>query len=159
MRGVSPGTTIQLRREDGSVFCTLQATGFGEEVPPGPDLPAEITAPAGQGPGTERSFTVDALEGDERYRVQVSNERQGMLIVAMPLADVDATLDRLIRIEVVVTALVLGALAVLGLWLVGVGLRPLDDIGSTAAAIADGDLSQRVERSSRPRRSGASVRR
>ena len=70
-----------------------------------------------------------------------------MLIVAMPLADVDATLDRLIRIEVVVTALVLGALAVLGLWLVGVGLRPLDDIGSTAAAIADGDLSQRVERS------------
>ena len=115
-------------------------------MPPGPDLPAEITAPAGQGPGTERSFTVDALEGDERYRVQVSNERQGMLIVAMPLADVDATLDRLIRIEVVVTALVLGALAVLGLWLVGVGLRPLDDIGSTAAAIADGDLSQRVER-------------
>ena len=110
VRGVSPGTTIQLRREDGSVFCTLQATGFGEEVPPGPDLPAEITAPVAQGPGTERSFTVDAVEGDERYRVQVSNEREGMLIVAMPLADVDATLDRLIRIEVVVTALVLGAL-------------------------------------------------
>ena len=159
MRGVSPGTTIQLRRDDGSVVCTLQATSFGEEVPPGPDLAGRDRRARGAGPGTEQSFTVNAVEGDERYRVQVSNEREVMLIVAMPLADVDATLDRLIRIEVVVTALVLGALAVLGLWLVGVGLRPLDDIGSTAAAIADGDLSQRVERSSRPRRSGASVRR
>ena len=34
----------------------------------------------------------------------------------------------------------------LGLWLVRLGLRPLDAIGETAAAIAAGDLSRRVER-------------
>ena len=45
-----------------------------------------------------------------------------------------------------VTAVVLAALAALGLWVVRVGLRPLDAIGATAAAIAAGDLTQRVER-------------
>ena len=44
------------------------------------------------------------------------------------------------------TALVLAAIAALGLWVVRLGLRPLDAIGTTAAAIAAGDLSQRVER-------------
>ena len=39
----------------------------------------------------------------------------------------------------------LGAILVLGLWLVRVGLRPLGRIEHTAAAIAGGDLSQRVE--------------
>ena len=41
---------------------------------------------------------------------------------------------------------VLLALAVLGLWVVRLGLRPLDAIGETAAAIAAGDLTRRVER-------------
>jgi two-component system, OmpR family, sensor kinase len=41
---------------------------------------------------------------------------------------------------------VLVALAVLGVWVVRLGLRPLDAIGTTAAAIAGGDLSRRVER-------------
>jgi two-component system OmpR family sensor kinase len=124
----------------------LQATGFGEEAPPGPDLPAEIAAPEAQEPGAGRTFTVDGVDGDGRYRVQVSNGRAGMLVVAAPLSDVDATLGRLIRVEAAVTAVVLGALALLGVWLVGLGLRPLDAIGATAAAIAEGDLSQRVAR-------------
>jgi two-component system OmpR family sensor kinase len=45
-----------------------------------------------------------------------------------------------------VTLAVLAALAVLGLWVVRIGLRPLEEIGTTAAAIADGDLTRRVER-------------
>ena len=45
-----------------------------------------------------------------------------------------------------VTRAVLAALAALGLWVVRLGLRPLDAIGTTAAAIAAGDLSRRVER-------------
>ena len=44
------------------------------------------------------------------------------------------------------TALVLAAIGGLGLWVVRLGLRPLAAIGDTAAAIASGDLSQRVER-------------
>ena len=48
-------------------------------------------------------------------------------------------------VEVVVALAVLTAVFLLGLWLVRVGLRPLGRIEHTAAAIAGGDLSQRVE--------------
>jgi two-component system OmpR family sensor kinase len=41
---------------------------------------------------------------------------------------------------------VLAAIVGLGLWLVRLGLKPLDAIGDTASAIAAGDLSRRVER-------------
>ena len=44
------------------------------------------------------------------------------------------------------TGAVLAALAGLSLWVVKIGLRPLEEIGNTADAIAAGDLSQRVER-------------
>jgi two-component system OmpR family sensor kinase len=69
-----------------------------------------------------------------------------MLVVATSLREVDSTLHRLLLIELVATALVLGAIVALGLWLVRLGLRPLDAIGQTASAIAAGDLSRRVER-------------
>ena len=69
-----------------------------------------------------------------------------MLVVATSLDDVDSTLDRLLLIELIVTALVLVAIGVLALELVRLGLRPLDAMGETAAAIAAGDLSRRVER-------------
>ena len=44
------------------------------------------------------------------------------------------------------TAAVLVAIALLGLWVVRLGLRPLAEIEQTAGAIAAGDLSRRVER-------------
>jgi two-component system OmpR family sensor kinase len=49
-------------------------------------------------------------------------------------------------IELLVTAVVLAAMTALGLWIVRLGLRPLDEIAKTADAIAAGDLSRRVER-------------
>ena len=58
----------------------------------------------------------------------------------------DATLRRLLLIELLVTGAVLAGLAALGLWVVRLGLRPLDEIGVTAQAIAAGDLTHRVER-------------
>jgi two-component system OmpR family sensor kinase len=47
---------------------------------------------------------------------------------------------------VVVSAVVLGGLALVSAWVVRLGLRPLGEIGETAEAIAAGDLSRRVER-------------
>ena len=43
------------------------------------------------------------------------------------------------------TALVLAAIGGLGFWVIRLSLRPLDAIETTAAAIAAGDLTQRVE--------------
>ncbi len=48
-------------------------------------------------------------------------------------------------IELIVSAAILLALALLAWWLVGVRLRPLRRMGETAGQIAAGDLSRRVE--------------
>jgi two-component system OmpR family sensor kinase len=109
------------------------------EAPSPPDLPTTITPPA--------TFTVDAQDGEGRYRVHAEEMFGGTtIVVATPLDDVDATLQRLLLIMLLVTVLVLGALAALGLWVVRLGLKPLDAVGETAAAIAAGDLTRRVER-------------
>src|SRR5262249_29295621 len=62
------------------------------------------------------------------------------------LSDADATLRRLLVVELLVTASVLLGIVALGVWVVRIGLRPLGAIETTAAAIAAGDLSRRVER-------------
>jgi two-component system, OmpR family, sensor kinase len=49
-------------------------------------------------------------------------------------------------IELLVTVAVLVAITGVGLWFICFGLRPLREIEATAATIAAGDLSQRVER-------------
>jgi two-component system OmpR family sensor kinase len=143
--GVAPGDFVQVRTADGTVACSWQLTPLGESAPPPPALPDAIDS----GDAGQASFlTVSASEGGDRYRVRASTVpgTDAMLITATSLADVDATLRRLLGIMLLVTLAVLAALAVLGLWVVRIGLRPLEEIGTTAAAIADGDLTRRVER-------------
>jgi two-component system OmpR family sensor kinase len=142
-RGTEPGDYGEVRAADGDLVCSWRATMLGEEAPSPPQLPETVEAGA-----RPRYLTVDAEDGDGRYRVRASVEgvTGATLIVARSLDDVDATLRRLVLIMLLVTAAVLGALAALGLWVVRLGLRPLDAIGETAAAIAGGDLSRRVER-------------
>ncbi|HEU0335529.1 MAG TPA: HAMP domain-containing sensor histidine kinase, partial [Gaiellaceae bacterium] len=110
-----------------------------------PELPAELPS-AGLGERAEY-LTVPAVDGGGRYRVRVSEAPGGgAFLHATQLDDVDATLRRLLAIELLVAAAVLVALAALGLWVVRIGLRPLDAIAETAGAIAAGDLTRRVER-------------
>jgi two-component system, OmpR family, sensor kinase len=143
--GVEPGDYAEVRSADGVVVCSWQGRAFGEAAPSPPALPTDIdVSPSGE----SHSFNVDAQDGGNRYRVQASAEptSRSTIVVATSLADVDATLSRLLAIELLVTAAVLIALALLSLWVVRLGLRPLDAIGETAAAIAAGDLTRRVER-------------
>ncbi len=144
-QGVQPGDYVQVSSSSGEVLCSWQLTPLGEEAPSPPALPANIDAPVS---GGAVYFTADARTGGDRYRVRASAPpgSSDVVLVATSLADVDATLRRLLLIELLVTAAVLSALAGLGLWVVRIGLRPLDAIGDTAAAIAAGDLTQRVER-------------
>jgi two-component system OmpR family sensor kinase len=117
-----------------------------------PRLPAAISVPAVPNePRGERSryFTVSAQDGSTSYRVRASVDPRvpgRLLVIAASLKDVLGTLHRLMLIEVLATVGVLAAIAGLGLWFVRLGLRPLREIESTAAAIAAGDLSRRVER-------------
>ena len=130
---------------NGTVQWGVTGSRAGDTQLPQPDLSAShasLAAAANRGP-----FTVGSVKGDTRYRVQVSpvGDDNTLLLVAAPLKDADATLHRLLIVELAVAASVLLAVLLLGLWLVRVGLRPLGRIENTAAAIAGGDLSQRVE--------------
>src|SRR6185312_14649406 len=118
---------------------------------PPPKLPRHVNIPAKASHGRERVayFTVHATSGDDSYRVRASIDplRPGrILFVAASLNGVNDTLHRLLMVGLVVSVAVLVAIAVLGLWVVRLGLRPLRQIEATAATIASGDLSQRVER-------------
>jgi two-component system OmpR family sensor kinase len=149
-----PGYCIEVRRLDQSVVTGLQGCipVFGQhKAAPGPDWPATISLPAK--PNTAdgdrvRFLTVGATSGGGRYRVRASIEGQipnRILLIAAPLQSVDSTLHRLLLIELLVTAVALVAMTLVGLWVVRIALKPLDAMGKTAAAIAAGDLSRRVE--------------
>lgn len=134
-----PGTYGERRAADGTVLGSTSLS-YGQEERPPPDLPAELS------PG--RLMTVDARGSSGlRYRVLAAADQVGggSVVVAIPLDDVDQTLDRLLVVLAVVIGAVLLALALLAWWVVRIGLRPLDRIGATAGAIAAGDLSRRVE--------------
>jgi two-component system, OmpR family, sensor kinase len=144
------GTYGQVRNSTGTVLMKKTFT-FGGKLPPAPSLPASLKLDAPDaGPVI---FTTRAVRGSTRYRVMVDRviigsggqREPGTLIVAIPLTDVDNTLSRLRLTEGIVSGAVLLGLGLVSYWLVRRGLRPLEEIGVTAGAIAAGDLTRRVE--------------
>ena len=147
-----PGVFSETRGANGqTVLRKLTVDLFrGQAVPPAPLLPGAIHVPArpNEGPDRVSYFTVGSHGSGAQYRVRAAIEPEldgAMLIVASSLHDVNSTLHRLFLVESLVTLAVLGALAVLGLWIVRLGLRPLRRIEQTAAAITAGDLSKRID--------------
>jgi two-component system OmpR family sensor kinase len=134
-----PGTFGQRRDPSGKVVGKNIVLSYGEKALAPPKIPARI--PVG------KAITVGAAGNSGlHYRVlaQSAGDQPGSNVVAIPLREVDETLDRLLTVEGLVIAGVLAALAALSLWLVRLGLRPLDQMGDTADGIAAGDLSRRV---------------
>jgi two-component system, OmpR family, sensor kinase len=71
------------------------------------------------------------------------------LVIAYSLGDLDSTLTRLEIADALAAAVAVGLLAGVGLPLVRASLAPLREIESTAAAIAGGDLSRRIDHAAR----------
>jgi two-component system OmpR family sensor kinase len=125
---------------------------FGDRIlsplPEGVALPSLPENPPGNKP-----FTVPSSSGDREWRavqttaVTRSTGVPGALVVAVPLDEVQRTVDRLEKIELVVGLGVLLLMAAGGYLVVQRSLRPLVQVERTAEAIAGGDLSQRVPES------------
>lgn len=145
---VPPGTVGELRDADGNRVGRRLTYNYGGPLMPGPALPRTLPQP---GVSTGYSvFTTGSIRRSFRYRVlvqPVQNNQgdRGTLILAVPLTELDQTLGRLRVIEGIVSGLVLLGLGLVSYWLVRRGLRPLEEIGVTAGAIAAGDLTRRVE--------------
>ncbi len=135
------GTYGELRSPAGRVLATY-AVG-PDDTGARPVLPGTLAAT--QSP---RLFTVPGTGGAANYRVYVetaSGAASGdLLIVAVPLDDVDSTLRQLLVFELAIAGGVTLVVVLATALLVRRGLRPLERIGSTARSIVLSDLSQRV---------------
>ncbi|MGB8651951.1 MAG: HAMP domain-containing sensor histidine kinase [Mycobacteriales bacterium] len=126
----------------GTIFVQVagQSSPLRSDVAP-PEVP-EHARP------DRKPFTVGSTSGTVKWRmVEALNQNGDVLVVAVPLDEVQRTVGRLERIELVVGALVLLLLGLAAFFLVRRNLRPLVTVERTAEAIAAGDLSQRVPES------------
>jgi two-component system OmpR family sensor kinase len=97
------------------------------------DLGSPFTVPASGASGQSWRVLVQRLPGGRR------------VVIGYPLGDLDGTVTELETYDALAVAVAVGLLAGLGLPLVRTSLRPLTRIQDTAAAIAGGDLSQRID--------------
>jgi two-component system OmpR family sensor kinase len=142
--GQLPHGTYGLLRDAEGETVSRTPLRFGSEGLAQPAIPAGLEASS---LGALSATTVgERGGGSETFRAAaVRTLGGGELVVAVPLGDTDATLSRLALIELVVSAVILAALAAAAWWLIGLGLRPLRRMGEVAGQIAAGDLSRRVE--------------
>ncbi|MFA1548818.1 sensor histidine kinase [Actinomadura chokoriensis] len=111
-----------------------------------PDPERAVTAVEKLGPdelaSRARSLEPFSLPG---LRAVARPWRNGIVVVAAPLAEIHSAVRNLVLSEVATAALLLAVLIVLGRRLIQRGLRPLDRMAATAHAIsAGGDLRARM---------------
>ncbi len=133
------GTYGELQDADGTVVASVQLSDDYAQ----PDIPDDLDASR-----RSRVFETDSVEGDTRWRVfagPVDGQSGLVTVVAIPLDEVDQSLQQLILIETVAGITLLALLAG-GSWLIlRRGLHPLERMATTARTIRAGDLHQRVE--------------
>jgi two-component system OmpR family sensor kinase len=95
-------------------------------------------------------FTVASTSGSNQWRVltQALPDGTGSIAVATSLSDLNHTVMHLVLIETLIGVVVLVLIGSAGWLLIRRSLRPLVTVEHTAAAIAAGDLTQRVPDSS-----------
>ncbi|WP_409239699.1 sensor histidine kinase [Streptomyces sp. PA5.6] len=123
---------------DGSVGRALVSTedDAGDTVPDATELDAAQLAALGGVPRDGQAHNVD-LPGLGEYRVTYTSGHRGDFLVGLPTTEVRNTLSTLIVVEVCVTAAGLVAASLAGAAMVGVALRPLRRIASTATRVSE----------------------
>ena len=145
LRLSSPGAFARVVDHFGNTIAEIKLPGADGTITT-PDIPEKAAGSSEfRTSGVEVKTVGSAEVGGPRYRLRISSLSGGQtLMVGLPLSETSATLRRLFLIELLVTISVLSGAAVLGIYLVRLGLRPLEDIETTAATITKGDLSGRV---------------
>jgi two-component system OmpR family sensor kinase len=128
--------------DDGSVTTRFEPNLTGEDSPV-PDFEGEDLRAHN---ASDQPFTVGSKGSDMRYRALVLTDSRidRAVVLALPLRDVDNAVGRLIAVEVLATAAIIGVLALVAWWVIRLGVRPIKQMTSTAASIAGGELSHRV---------------
>lgn len=135
-----PGTFSELLTSTGTVRASTQYLSSSTARP-------KLPSPIGSVPPRGRILTTGSNVGSGTWQVLLSPASGvpgDVVVIAVPTSGVTAALHRLLLTEAGV-ALGLLALLTLGSWLLlRRGLRPLEEMATTARSIAAGDLSRRV---------------
>jgi two-component system OmpR family sensor kinase len=89
-------------------------------------------------------FTVSSVDGDTTYRAVATPAENGAFVRAIPLDDVDETVNQLILFQVIGVSVVLLVLAAVGWWVIRLGIRPIRAMTRSADEISEDALSVRV---------------
>ncbi|HVS67745.1 MAG TPA: HAMP domain-containing sensor histidine kinase [Mycobacteriales bacterium] len=132
---------VRLYAADGTPSGSPDAAPLTAQSPP--QLPTRLDPAALR---TGKPFTVPSADGEGSWRVVAVPERDGSgaVAIATSLSDVGHTVDHLILLEMLVGVVALALMGGAGYLLIRQSLNPLVAVEHTAAAIAAGDLSQRV---------------
>jgi len=121
---------------DGNVVDSIPLVRGGTQEPL-PDV-------AGLG-ATDEPKTVDAVgDAGPRYRVRTIPVATGVIVAGVSLADVDASVRSARQVLLLGGVIVIAAAAAVVWFTVRRGLRPIDDMITTAEHIAAGDLTERT---------------
>jgi signal transduction histidine kinase len=148
-RESAPGMFIEVLTPRGSVLkgdeCPAFAPGHKAYSPQLTSVVPSQAATTAAG-GVARYSTVSSTtSGGPTFVVDAATLPGGdLLVIADPASGVTSTLDRLLLLELSVTGGALAVAVLVGLWLVRLGLRPLQSVVQTAEAITGGDLVHRV---------------
>ncbi|MGC4106219.1 MAG: HAMP domain-containing sensor histidine kinase [Thermomicrobiales bacterium] len=96
--------------------------------------------------GARDTVTIDAEQGDERFRALVLPQQSsgGWIVVTQSLSEVDAAIDRLVWTLLVAGGVLVVVLGAMVFWVQRLGLRPIARVTAAAEAIAAGDRSYRL---------------
>ena len=107
--------------------------------------PLVLPAVLGPPPTVPKIFEAKDTQG-RRHRVVYRRIESGSgFVFAIPTVDRDATLGKLLRVQWIASGVALLAVGILSALLVRLGLRPLRRIEDSAATIARGDFSHRID--------------
>ncbi len=136
------GFTLRIIAADGRTSTSLL-----EATPETDKLVLPVLRPDGLLVTSGKPFVADSVSGDNDWLAlaQSDSTRTSTLVIALPLRQLDNTVTRFLWYAAGIGALVLLVCAAAGWYLVRRTFRPLTRIEDTAAAIAAGDLTRRVD--------------
>lgn len=133
--GVQPHRFFERRTgPQGQVYFQIPGDADGSAVV------ADVVSSNTVGPTTVGSVG----DADVRWRVLTATNQYGSVTIGLPLTENEQTVTWLVIVEIATGASALVLLGVFGYLMVRRSLRPLRVVEHTAAAIAAGDLRQRV---------------
>ncbi|GGY14060.1 sensor histidine kinase [Streptomyces anandii] len=138
-KGPQPsGTTVAARVENGRITDSRrgQKSVSDFQMSAKALTPVQLAALASVRQVNRNVQTVD-LPGLGSFRVQFRTGPNGSFYVALPTSGVDGTINTLVLVEISVTAAGLIAASLAGAAIVGVALRPLRRVATTATRVSE----------------------